>query len=202
MRIWRKAPSSNRRMPCDISGAWTMFVLDKSEGSRKRVWGILLTRSAHMFCQSWERKPRRDQIFSRPGRDLTSRNNFWLISKTRLPRLLTSQVASLATRKHLGMRPHPIEIVCGTGLYLMPSDMAFYPGNVKEYNNGIQIAGSDAGIGHNLPKGLQPSQFLRNKTNDDGTSAAIPPEGRQSDRQTVEGNSVRKKKKQPSWPLG
>ena len=63
----------------------------------------------------------------------------------------------------------------------MPSDMAFYPGNVQEYNNGIQIAVLDAAIGHNpgineaepiaskadkaredrltsVPKGLQPSQ--------------------------------------------
>ena len=89
----------------------------------------------------------------------------------------------------------------------MPSDMALHPGNVQVYNNVIRIAGSDAAIGHNLGineaepitskgdkalqgktaspagtihKGPQPSQFLRNKTNDDGTSAADPPEERQS----------------------
>ena len=71
----------------------------------------------------------------------------------------------------------------------------------------IQIAGSDAAIGHNpgineskpitskgdkafqektalsagtIHKGQQPSQFLRNKTNHDRTSAADPPEERQS----------------------
>ena len=37
----------------------------------------------------------------------------------------------------------------GIGLYLLPSDMAFHPGNVQGYNNEIQIAGSDAAIGHN-----------------------------------------------------
>ena len=31
----------------------------------------------------------------------------------------------------------------------MPSDMALYPENVQGYNNEIQIAGSDAVIGHN-----------------------------------------------------
>ena len=30
----------------DISGAWTTFVLDKSEGSERRVWSVLMTRSA------------------------------------------------------------------------------------------------------------------------------------------------------------
>ena len=89
----------------------------------------------------------------------------------------------------------------------MPSDMALHPGNVQGYNNEIQIAGSDAAIRHNpginkaepitskgdkafqgktassariIHKGPQPLQFLRNKTNDDGTSAADPLEERQS----------------------
>ena len=91
----------------------------------------------------------------------------------------------------------------------MPSDMALRPGNVQGYNNRIKIAGSDAAIGHNprikeaepinpaskadkalqgktaspagtIHKGPQPSQFLQNKTNDDGMSAADPPEDRQS----------------------
>ena len=31
----------------------------------------------------------------------------------------------------------------------MPSDMALHPGNVQGYNNEIQIAGSNAPIGHN-----------------------------------------------------
>ena len=37
----------------------------------------------------------------------------------------------------------------GIKLYLSPSDMALYPGNIQGYNNEIQIAGSDAAIGHN-----------------------------------------------------
>ena len=60
-----------------------------------------------MFGISWERKPRHGRIFSRPGRYLTHRNNFWQISKTRLPRPLTSPAASLAIRKHCNMHPHP-----------------------------------------------------------------------------------------------
>ena len=84
--------------------------LTNQRDSCKRVWSFLMTRSALMFGLSWDRKPRRGRIISRPGRDLTPRNNFWLISKTRLPRLLTSPVASPATRKRLGMRPHPLTL--------------------------------------------------------------------------------------------
>ena len=108
-------------------------------------------------------------------------------------------------QKTLGYASTPFDFVCGTGLYLMPSDMALHPGNVQGYNNEIQIAGLDAAIGHNpgineaeppinpaskgekafqaktaspagtVHKGSQSSQFLRNRTNDDGTSA-VPPE--------------------------
>ena len=105
MRMKRKVLSLIQkdaiRHNLDISGALTTFVLDKSEGFTQA--GV-----QRMFGQSWEHKRRRGRIFSRPGWDLTPRNNFCLISKTRLPRLLTSPVASLATRKHLGMRPHPL----------------------------------------------------------------------------------------------
>ena len=110
MPKWRKAHSSSRRMPCVItyiSGTWTTFALDKSEGFTQVVWSVLMTRYAHMFGLSWERKPRRGRIFLRPGRDLTHRYNFLQISKTRLPRPLTSPVASPAIRKHCNMHPHP-----------------------------------------------------------------------------------------------
>ena len=70
------------------------------------------------------------------------------ISKTRLPRPLTSLVASLGIRKHCNMHPHPWTSCSGLGCICRratgtPSGQ--YPG----YNNEIQIAGSDAAIGHN-----------------------------------------------------
>ena len=42
-----------------------------------------------------------------------------------------------------------LDFVFGIGLCLTPSDMALHPGNIQGYNNEIQIAGSDAAIGHN-----------------------------------------------------
>ena len=114
MCMWRKAHSFTRRMPCVITvisqEPGRCLFSTNQRASHKRVWSVLMTRSAHMFRLSWERKPRHDRIFSRPEQDLMPRNNFWLISKMRLPRLLTSPVASPATRKHLGMRPYPLNL--------------------------------------------------------------------------------------------
>ena len=89
--------------------------LTNRRASRRRVWNVLMTRSAQMFRLSWERKPRRGRIFSRPGRDLTPRNNFWQISKTRLPRPLKSPVASLGIRKDCNMHQHPGTSCSGLG---------------------------------------------------------------------------------------
>ena len=85
--------------------------------------------------------------------------------------------------------------------------MALYPGNIQRYNNEIQIAGSDADIGHSpgineadrisskgnkafqgkitspagtVHKGPQPSQNKTSPEGHDGTSAADPPEKWQS----------------------
>ena len=80
--------------------------LTNQRASRRRVWSALMTRSSHKFGLSWERKPRRGRIFSRPGRDLMPRNTFWQISKMRLPCPLPSPVASLAIRNHSSMHPH------------------------------------------------------------------------------------------------
>ena len=42
-------PKDAMRHNRDISGAWTTLVLDKSEGSCRRVWSVLMTRSAHIL---------------------------------------------------------------------------------------------------------------------------------------------------------
>ena len=52
-------------------------------------------------------------------------------------------------QKTLQYASTPLDFVLGIGLYLPPSDMALNPGNIQGYNNEIQIAGSDAAIGHN-----------------------------------------------------
>ena len=120
----------------------------------------------------------------------------------------------------------PMDFVFGIGLYLSPSDMALHPGNIKGYNNEIQIAGSDAAIGHNpgineaepiaskgdkafqgkivLPavtvhKGPQPSQNKSRKENR-RESAQLTATARQ--RRNDRARRPTKKKKRPLWPLG
>ena len=60
---------------------------------------------------------------------------------------ITSSIARY--QKTLQYASTPLHFVFGIGLYLSPSDMALHPGNIQGYNNEIQIAGSDAAIGHN-----------------------------------------------------
>ena len=119
MCMWCKAHSFTRGMPCVITvisqESGRRSLLTNRRASRRRVWSVLMTRSAHMFGLSWERKPRLGRIFSRPGRDLTPRSNFWQISKTRLPRPLTSPVASLGIREHCNMHPDPWTLCSGLG---------------------------------------------------------------------------------------
>ena len=97
MRMSRKAHSTTRRMPCVITviseEPGQRLSLTNRRASRRRVWSVLMSRSARMFGQSKGRRPTRGQIFTRPGRNLTLRNNFWQISTTRLPRPLISPVA-------------------------------------------------------------------------------------------------------------
>ena len=99
----------------DISGAWTTFVLDKSEGFtqagverlndliRTNIWAILGAQA----------QMRSNILKTRTGFD--ARKNFWQISKTQLPRRLTSPVASLGIRKHCNMHPHPWTLCLGLG---------------------------------------------------------------------------------------
>ena len=88
-------PKDAIRHNSDILGAWTSFVLDRSEGFTQA--GVESVNDS-IRNYVWECKPRRGRIFSRPGRDMMPRNNSWQISKSRLPRLLTSQAASLGIK--------------------------------------------------------------------------------------------------------
>ena len=101
-------------------------------------------------------------------------------------------------QKKLQYASTPLDFVFGIGLYLSPSDISVPPGNIQGYNNEIQIAGSDAALGHNpgineaepiaskgdkasqekiaspagtVHKGPQPSQNITGPEGDDGTSA-------------------------------
>ena len=90
-------PKDAMRHNRDISGAWTTFVLDKSEGfTQAGVERLNDSISTYVWAILGAQAQTRSNIL-KTG---TLRNNFWQISKTRLPRPLTSPVASLGIRKH------------------------------------------------------------------------------------------------------
>ena len=194
-------PKDASRHICDIPGAWTSFVLDRSEGfmqagvervndsMRHCAWAILgvkaQTRSNILKTDSQK------QFLANIGDAIAS------------PVDIPSGIAKY--QKLLQYASTPLDYICGTWFYLMPRNMALHLGNVQEYNNLIQIPGSDVVIGHNpginevepinptfevdkafqgknAPpagtdhKGPQPSP----ETNGGGKSAAGVPEERQS----------------------
>ena len=142
-------PKDAMRHNVDISGAWTTFVLDKSEGFtqagverindsiRTYVWPILGAQA----------QTRSNILKTGTGFDAQKQFLANIEDVIASPVDIPSSIARY--QKTLQYASTPLDFVFGIGLYLSPSDMALHPGNVQGYNNKIQIAGSDAAIGHN-----------------------------------------------------
>ena len=142
-------PKDAMRHNCDISGAWMTFVLDKSEGFtqagverlndsiRTYVWAIL---GAQVQTQS---------NILKIGTGFDAQKQFLADIEDAIasPVYIPSSISRY--QKTLQYASTPLDFVFGIGLYLSLSDMALHPGNIQGYNNKIQIAGSDAAIGHN-----------------------------------------------------
>ena len=99
----------------DISGAWTTFVLDKSEGFtqagverlndsiRTYVWAILGAQTQT-----------RSNIL-KTGTGFDAQKQFLANIEDAIASPVDNQVASLATRKHCSMHPHPWTSCLGLG---------------------------------------------------------------------------------------
>ena len=133
----------------DISGAWTMFILDKSEGFtqagmerlndsiRMYVWAILGAQAQT-----------RSNIL-KAGTGFDAQKQFLANVEDTITSPMDIPSSIDRYQKTLQYASTPLGFVFGIGLYLNPSDMALDPGNVQGYNNEIMIAGSEAAIGHN-----------------------------------------------------
>ena len=142
-------PKDAIRYNRDISGAWTMFILDKSEGFtqagverlndsiRTYVWAILgaQAQTRSNILKAWTGFDAQKPFLTNVEDAIAS------------PVDIPSSIARY--QKTLQYASTPLDFVIGIGLYLAPSDMALHPGNVQGYNNEIVIAGSEAAIGHN-----------------------------------------------------
>ena len=169
----------------DISGAWTVFIPDKSEGFtqagveclndsiRTYVWAILGAQAQT-----------RSNIL-KAGTGFDAQKQFLANVEDAIASPVDIPSSLARYQKTLQYASTPLDFVFGLGLYLAPSDMTLHPGNVQGYNE-IVIVGSEAAIVHNL--GINESEQM-GKTTDDksfegkiaapaGTDHKGPPSGR------------------------
>ena len=135
MRMWGRAHSSIRRMPCVITvisqEPGRRLFLTNRRASRRRVWSVLMTRSAHMFGISWERKT---------GTGFDAQKQFLADIEDAIASPLDIPSSISRYQKTLQYASTPLDFVFGIVIYLSPSDMALHPGFIQVYNNEIQIA--------------------------------------------------------------
>ena len=147
----------------DISGAWTMFIPDKSEGFtqagverlndsiRTYVWAILGAQA----------QTRSNILKAGTGFDAQKQFLANVEDAIASPVDIPSSIARY--QKTLQYASSPLDFF-GLRLYPDPSDMALHPGNVQGYNNEIVIAGSEAAIGQN--PGINESEQIGKTTGD------------------------------------
>ena len=210
-------PKDAMRHNRDISGAWTTFVLDKSEdftqsgverlndSIRTYVWAIVGAQA----------QTRSNILKTGTGFDAQKQFLAYIEDAIASPVDIPSSISRY--QKTLQYASTPLDFMFGIGLYLSPSDMALHPGNIKGYNNEIQIAGSNAAIGHNPgineaePIASKGDKAFRGKI---ASPAGTVQRGRRTRRETAQlttaarqrrNGRVRrptKKNKRPLWPLG
>ena len=133
----------------DISGVWTMFILDKSEGFTQ-VGVECLKNSIRMYV--WAILGAQAQTCSNileAGTGLDAQKQFLANVEDTIASPVDIPSSIARYQKTLQYASTPLDFVFGIGLYLAPSDMALHPGHVQDYKNEIVIAGSEAAIGHN-----------------------------------------------------
>ena len=120
----------------DISGVWTMFILDKSEGFMQAGVEGLNDSIRHMCGLSWAQAQTRSNIL-KAGTGFDTQKQFLANVKdtNASPVDIPSSIARY--QKTLQYASTPLDFVFGIGLY--PSDMALHLGNVQGYTNEIVI---------------------------------------------------------------
>ena len=133
----------------DISGTWTMFILDKSEGFTKA--GVeRLNDSRRTFV--WAILGAQAQTSSnilKAGTGFDAQKQFLANVEDAIASPIDIPSSIARCQKTLQYASTALDYVFGIGLYLVPSDKAVHPDNVQGYNNEIVIAESEAAIGHN-----------------------------------------------------
>ena len=128
-------PKDAMRQNRDISGPWTTFVLDKSEGFtqagverlndsiRTYVWAILGAQA----------QTRSNGLKTGTGFDAKKQFRANIEDAIASPVDILSSISRY--QKTLQYASTPLDFVFGIGLYLSPRDMAIHPGIIQGYNN-------------------------------------------------------------------
>ena len=130
-------PKDVIRHNLDISGAWTTFVLDKSEGiTQTGVERLNDSIRTYVLAILGAQAQTRSNIL-KTGTGFEAQKQFLakIDDSIASPVDIPSSIARF--KKTLGYSSSPLDFVCGLGLYLMPSEMALHTGNVQGYNNEI-----------------------------------------------------------------
>ncbi|MCU7813513.1 MAG: hypothetical protein KZQ77_20100 [Candidatus Thiodiazotropha sp. (ex Notomyrtea botanica)] len=142
-------PKDSIRHNRDVSAAWTTFILDTSRGfTQAGVERINDSIRTYVWVILGAQAQARSNIL-KAGTGFDAQKQFLADVEDAIasPADIPSSIERY--QKTLQYASTPLDYVFGIGLYLSPSDMALHPGNIQGYNNLIQIAQSDADIGHN-----------------------------------------------------
>ena len=206
------------RHNCDILGAWATFVLDKSEGfTQAGVERLNDSIRTYVWAFLGEQAQTRSNIL-KTGTGFNAQKQFLANIEDAIASPVDMPSSISRYHETLQYASTTLDFVFGIGFYLSPSDMALHPDNIQGYNNEIQMAGSDAAIGHNpgineaepiaSPKAIrhskeilphQPGPFTRGRRTR-RESAQLTATARQ--RRNGRARRPTKKKKRPLWPLG
>ena len=170
----------------DISGAWTMFVPDTSEGFTQagvqRLNHSILT---YIWAILGSQAQTRSKIL-KAGMGFDTQKQFMANIEDAIASPVDIPSSIARYQKTLQYVSTPLDYVFGIGLCLAPSDMALHQCNIQGYNNEVMIAGSEAVIGHN--PGINESEQISRTTGDKsfegkiaapaGTDHMGPPSGR------------------------
>ena len=128
-------PKDAMRHYRNISGAWTIFVLEKSKGYRQAiverfndsirtyVWAILGAQAQTRLN------------ILKTGAEFDAQKQFLANFEDAIALHVDIPSSISRYQKTLQYASTRLDFVFGIGLYLSPSDMALHPGNIKGYNN-------------------------------------------------------------------
>ena len=141
-------PMDAVRHKCDISTAWTIFVLDKSDGfTQAGVTRVNDSIRTYVWAVLGSQAQTRSNILS-PGTGFDAQKQFLANVEDSISSPVDISSSIACYQKMLQYAATPLDFVFGIGLCLSPSDMALHPGDIQGYNNEIIIARSDTVIDH------------------------------------------------------